>query len=89
MIAYTDESSKAVGTTVRSQLHRSKITSVLAPSGRSLKSQLRYASSIKASHAVIIGERELENVTVTIRDLKGSEQKEIPQGNLLSYFGKG
>ena len=89
LIAYTDESSKAVGTTVRSQLHRSKITSVLAPSGRSLKSQLRYASSIKASHAVIIGERELENVTVTIRDLKGSEQKEIPQGNLLSYFGKG
>lgn len=89
LIAYTDESSKAVGITVRSQLHRSEIASVLAPSSRSLKSQLRYASSIKASHAIIIGERELENVTVTIRDLKGSEQKEIPQGNLLSYFGKG
>ena len=85
-VAYLDGFSKTAGLALCSTLREGGTTSILAPSGRSLKSQLRYASAIRATHAVIIGERELANRTVTVRDLNKGEQTEILYNELQGYL---
>jgi len=66
-------------------LRRAGVPAILGPS-RGLKSQLRYAGSIEATHAVIIGEEEIAKGKVVIRDLEKSEQLETPFENVLSLL---
>ena len=86
LLAHMDEKSKAAGLALCSELRRGGVSAVLGPSSRSLKSQLRYASAIDATHAVIIGERELSEGTVTLRDLAKSEQQEVKRDGLLQLL---
>ena len=51
---------------------------MLAPIDRSVRSQMRYGNSINASHAIIIGESELSENVVTVRDFNSGEQLQIP-----------
>ena len=86
LLAHMDEKSKAAGLALCSELRRGAVAAVLGPSGRSLKSQLRYASAIDATHAIIIGERELSAGVVTLRDLAKSEQREVSPNELLQLL---
>jgi histidyl-tRNA synthetase len=47
-------------------------------SGRSFGGQLDYADSINAQTAVIVGERDLENDEVTIKDMESGDQVQVP-----------
>lgn len=47
------------------------VSTVLAPVGRSLKDQLRYANTLSARYALILGERELQRGVATLKDLAG------------------
>ena len=84
LVAHMGDDAKEAGLALCSDLRRGGLAAVLAPSQRSLKSQLRYASGIEATHAVIIGDDELDKGTVVLRDLDGSEQHEIDRGELLT-----
>ena len=53
---------------------------------RSLKAQLRDANRIGAVKAVIMGEEELKNKTVQIKDLSSGEQEEIVMNDLVKHF---
>jgi len=63
---------------IASSLRREGISATLVFGDRSLKAQLRHANRTGARVAVILGERELEQGVATIRDLVGSEQREVP-----------
>jgi histidyl-tRNA synthetase len=84
LVAYVGRDAKEVGLRIASSLRNEGITAVLGPAGRSLKSQMRYAASIGASHAAILGGDEIERGTVVLRDLRQSTQAEIPAGDLGS-----
>ena len=86
LVAHGGEKPKLAGTTLCSELRRGGVAAVLAPSGRSLKSQLRYASSIQATHAIIVGDRELESGSYVLRDLARSEQRDVGRDKLLSIL---
>jgi histidyl-tRNA synthetase len=47
-------------------------------SGRSFGAQLEYADSINAETAVIVGERDLANDEVTIKDMASGDQVQVP-----------
>ena len=47
-------------------------------SDRSFGSQLDYADSINAETVVIVGERDLENDEVTVKDMRSGEQVQVP-----------
>ncbi len=51
---------------------------------RSMKAQMRTANNDGYRYAVIIGEEEVQQGTVTLRDMDSSEQETIPQSELLS-----
>ena len=84
--AHMGKKPKKLALTLCSQLRSNMVAAVLAPSDRSLKSQLRYASAINATHAAILGDRELEKGVVVVRDLAKSEQQEVNPKDLLSMF---
>ncbi|MDQ2051103.1 histidine--tRNA ligase [Natronolimnohabitans sp. A-GB9] len=46
--------------------------------GRSFGSQLNYADSINAETVVIVGEQDLENDEVTIKDMESGDQTQVP-----------
>ena len=47
---------------------------------------LKYASSINAKHAILIGENELKQNSVTIKDLETGEQELVKINNLINLF---
>ncbi len=69
--------SAAAGVGLSSKLRRNGVPAIMGPADRSLKSQMRYASSIRATHAVIIGADELAKGTATLRNLTESDQREV------------
>jgi histidyl-tRNA synthetase len=56
--------------------------------GRSLSKNLKYAASIKAKFAVLVGQKELEKGKVVIRDLASGKQAELPFEGLMDAFRK-
>mgnify|MGYP001552519555 CR=1 FL=1 len=55
---------------------------------KSMKSQLKQASQIGATYAIIIGEDEVKNNTVTIKNLIAFEQITIPKQDINTYIKK-
>jgi histidyl-tRNA synthetase len=47
------------------------VSTVLAPAGRSLKDQLRFANTLSARYALILGERELQRGVAALKALAG------------------
>ena len=76
MLAYVGENAKRSAAGFASRLRLAGTPAVLAP-GRGLRSQLRYATSQRATHAVILGDDELERGVVVLRDLGKGEQREV------------
>ncbi|MEE8369812.1 MAG: His/Gly/Thr/Pro-type tRNA ligase C-terminal domain-containing protein, partial [Dehalococcoidia bacterium] len=60
-----------------SDLRRAGIAA-LAAAERSLKAQMRQADALGAAYAAIIGQRELEEGTVTLRRLSDGSQETVP-----------
>jgi len=61
-----------------SRLRREGIAAVIATGDRSLKAQMRQADARGASYALILGQRELEAGTVTMRRLADGQQETLP-----------
>ena len=54
--------------------------------GRSIAKSLKYANSRKAENVVIVGERERETKTVTVKNMETGEQKNVTIGELLKVL---
>jgi histidyl-tRNA synthetase len=54
--------------------------------GRKMQKALKYASAINAKYAVIVGPKELENGSVTLRDMSSGEQRDVKLEDLASCF---
>ncbi len=52
--------------------------------GRNVSKSFRYAASINARKAVIVGEKELAQGSVALRDMTTGEQKLVRKEDLLS-----
>ena len=82
VIAYSGTKAKAKAAGIATELRAADVAAVLAPE-RSMKAQMRYASSIGARTVILLGPKELENGVATVRDMETAEQKEEPQTRLL------
>ena len=67
-------------------LRQNGIGVVEAVGDRSLKAQLRQANNLDAKYAVIIGEQEVKDGTVILRDMTTSEQKTVPLKELEKHL---
>jgi histidyl-tRNA synthetase len=58
-------------------LLREGIRTILAPGGRSLRAQMRYASSMNASHTIVLGEDEMRDGTATVKKMESGDQRTV------------
>ncbi len=66
---------------------RSKAVVVTDVMERSVKKQLSYANDISADYAVIVGEKELKEGKIAVKDLKTQEQKVMTLEEFLDILG--
>ena len=85
VMAYRGPGAKAAALTLALKVRSSEGQAILAPD-KSLKAQLRYASSVEAPYVLILGESELANGTVTSRDMATGEQRELPQDEAIKLI---
>jgi histidyl-tRNA synthetase len=63
---------------VAAALRARGVSVVVAPAGRTMRDQLRFANALSTRHALIIGDRELERGVATLKRMTGEgEQTEI------------
>jgi histidyl-tRNA synthetase len=70
------------------ELRRAGIGADRAYDARSMKSQMKKAGSSGAAVAVIVGEQEVADGTVVVRDLRTSEQSTAPRGDVVEHVRK-
>lgn len=71
---------------IAANLRLSSIPAELDLMGRSLSKNFKYASSINAKKAVIVGEKEFAEGCVSIRDMQSGEQKVVKIDEILQEF---
>ncbi|MBF8266525.1 MAG: hisS [Dehalococcoidia bacterium] len=78
VIAYLGDEAKGEALSLASQLRSKGIGAVLAPAGKSLRAQMRYANSLGVSYALILGEEEMRSGSALLRDMAKGEQRVVP-----------
>ena len=82
LVAHLGSNGKKEAMVMASLIRRAGGAAVMGPS-RGLRSQLRYASSIGADYAVIIGDDEINKGKFTLRQLKQSIQQELSPEEII------
>ena len=77
LVAHIGDAARRAAVPLSSELRQAGVASLVGPASRGLRSQLRYASSVDATHALIIGDDELERGSIVLRDLEEGEQEEV------------
>ncbi len=77
LVAHVGEAAVREAVSLSVSLRTKGMSAIAAPVGRSLRSQLRYATAAKATHAIIMGDDELQKGVVTVRNLERGEQREV------------
>ncbi len=83
-VAYQGAAARTVAYKLTSDLHRAGVSAVLTSGERSLKSQLRHADALGARYAAIIGERELAESAVALKDLREGGQDTVPLADVIA-----
>lgn len=77
---------KTVAFSLLDQLRRAGIAAEMDYLDRKLKAQLKAADRQHARYTVIIGETELANKTVTVKEMATGEQKEVAAADLINVL---
>jgi histidyl-tRNA synthetase len=77
LIAYLGDQAKAEALSLASQLRNKGIGAILAPAGKSLRAQMRFANSLGTPYTLILGEDEISRGALVLRDMAKGEQREV------------
>ncbi len=72
-----------------SRLRRAGVGAVLGSGSRSLRGQLRQANALGVRYVVIVGEDELQNEQVSLRDMARGVQETLPIARLFAELDRG
>ncbi|MBN1493824.1 MAG: histidine--tRNA ligase [Candidatus Omnitrophica bacterium] len=88
-IAHSDsESSKARALALYAELVKNDINVFIDVAKGSLKSQLRQANKLNARCVLIIGDEELDEGTVSIKDMQSGEQSSVKSADVVNVVKK-
>jgi histidyl-tRNA synthetase len=87
-IVHLGNEAKLEAVKLASNLRKDGIAAIMGAGDRSLKGQLRQANSIGSCYAAIIGEDEVKNSNVTLRNMMTGEQKTVPPAALGDLLKK-
>jgi histidyl-tRNA synthetase len=87
-IAYLEEEAKIEAMKLASELRKAGIAVIVATGDKSLRGQMRQANSLGIAYALILGEQEISQRNVMLRDMKSGEQKIIPLAEIAIFLKK-
>lgn len=85
-IAPVGDNAKTEALKIASMLRAAGIATVVSSGERSLKAQLRQANASGTDYAVIIGDNEIKEGIVTLRNMASSEQQEVQPDDLVKML---
>lgn len=87
-VAVMGAKGKAYGLKLMRELRQNGYKAEMDIMGRNIKGQLKYADRLRAAYTIIIGDNELEENKVTLKNMKTSEQKLIPAEDIMKEIVK-
>jgi histidyl-tRNA synthetase len=85
-IAYQEEEAKIEAMKIASELRKAGIAVIMATGNKSLRGQMRQANSLGIAYTLILGEQEISQRNVMLRDMRSGEQKTIPLAELAKFL---
>jgi histidyl-tRNA synthetase len=85
-VAALGDAARAAVPILLKQLRQAEIASLGALEERSLKAQLRFAEQLGVTYAVILGDYELAQGTVQLKNLKLRQQTSVPKDDLVEVI---
>ena len=86
VVAYRGTRAREAAVRLATDLRGNGVSAIVAPE-RSLKAQMRYASSVGAPTVLILGDAELAKAVVTVRDMASAEQREVGLSDVVGLLG--
>lgn len=82
-IAIADAAAESSAMVLARDLRLGGASVIAGAAGRSMKAQMRQANALGARFALVLGERELANGSVSVRDLAAQSQESLPAADVL------
>lgn len=73
---------------ILAKLREAGINSEIYPSSQKMKKQMTYANSKKIQYVILVGESEIEEGLVSLKDMVSGEQEKIEVENLIARLSK-
>ena len=86
LVACMGEPAREAALKLTAALRQAGLSAVMATGERSQKSQLRQADTLGVRYTVIIGEEEVKNSIVTLKDMSGKPQQTVPSDKLVGLL---
>ena len=83
LIATIGEDARVEGVRLASRMRNAGVGTILANGGRALRGQMRQANALGIAATLIIGEDEVRDGTVVVRDMSTSSQETVPMDQFL------
>ncbi|HEX5939526.1 MAG TPA: histidine--tRNA ligase [Dehalococcoidia bacterium] len=87
-VAHLGDGAIATALSLARAARNAGISAVIATGDRSLKAQMRHANTSGARYVAIVGERELNEGTVNLRDLSNGSQEAVLRDDVLSRLAE-
>ena len=71
-----------------STLRKNGISAEIYPEAGKMKKQMGYANSHNIPYVAIIGESEIENGTIAVKDMNSGEQRQMTAAELVELLKK-
>ncbi|MFD2201796.1 histidine--tRNA ligase [Shivajiella indica] len=84
LITYFDEKGFTYGLKILNQLRKSGISSELYPDESKIKKQLTYADKKQVPYVIILGDEEIQNNSVSLKDLQSGTQESLDLDTLIA-----
>ena len=82
-IAVMGDRAKVYGLKLMRDLRKQGIKTEMDSLGRNIKGQFKYADRLNSKYTIVIGDNELDQNIATIKNMKTSEQKQVPLQDIL------
>ena len=82
LVAYLGSEAKDTAVKLAARLRQAGVSAVTSTGSRSLKAQMRQANNLGARYTVIIGDEEVSNGTVVLRDMASAQQQIVATDDL-------
>ena len=87
-IAVMGDEAKAFGLKLLRALRKNGIKAEMDTLARNIKGQFKYADRLNAKYTVVIGDNEIAEGIVSIKEMSTSQQREVKIENLLEELSK-